>query len=218
MKLELISFNVCPYVQRSVITLEHKNCDYNITFIDIMNPPDWFLELSPLGKVPVLKVDGKEVLFESAVINEFIDDVTPGSLKPADPLILAKNRAWIEYGGTCLVDLYMIADHKSEEDMKKQMAEAITRLERVEHELNGTTYFNGKELTLIDAAYAPVLIRIDFMNDRLDFVDWNKLPKLNKWKENLLSLDSVQKSIVDDFEMHYTNKIKAQDGFLGSTL
>ncbi len=98
MDLELISFNVCPFVQRSVITLIHKNCDYKITFIDLSNPPGWFLEISPLGKVPVLKVDGKEVLFESAVINEFIDDVTPGTLKPSDPLTLAKNRAWIEYG------------------------------------------------------------------------------------------------------------------------
>ena len=218
MDLELISFKVCPYVQRSFITLNHKNCDYKITFIDIFNPPDWFLELSPLGKVPVLKVDNKEVLFESAVINEFIDDVTPGTLKPEDPLTLAKNRAWIEYGGTCLVDLYLIADHKTEEDMKKQMDEAITRLQRVEDILNGTTYFNGEELSLIDAAYAPVLIRIDFMNERLDFVDWDKLPKLNRWKEQLLSLDAVQKSIVDDFDLHYTNKIKAQNGYLGSTL
>jgi len=93
MDLELISFNVYPFVQRSVITLIHKNCDYKITFIDVSNPPDWFLEISSLGKVPVLKVDGKEVLFESAVINEFIDDVTPGTLKPSDPLTLAKNRA-----------------------------------------------------------------------------------------------------------------------------
>jgi len=55
--------------------------------------PIGFQRSPPLGKVPVLKVDGKEVLFESAVINEFIDDVTPSTLKPSDPLTLAKNRA-----------------------------------------------------------------------------------------------------------------------------
>ena len=89
MDLELVSFNVCPYVQRSVITLNHKECDYKITFIDLSNPPDWFLEISPLGKVPVLKVDGTEVLFESAVINEFIDDMTPGSLKTIRPTYIS---------------------------------------------------------------------------------------------------------------------------------
>jgi len=218
MKLELISFNVCPFVQRSVITLNHKKCDYDITFIDLNNPPDWFAKISPLGKVPVLKVDNKEILFESAVINEFIDDVTPGTLKPSDPLTLAKNRAWIEYGGTCLADLYMIADHNEEADMKNQITECVTRIERVEEILNNTTFFNGEELSLIDAAYAPLLIRLDFMNKKLDLLDWNSFPKLKKWRDNLLDLDSVQKSIIDNFDLHYTNKIKGQNGFLASIL
>ena len=218
MDLELVSFNVCPYVQRSVITLNHKECDYKITFIDLSNPPDWFLEIFPLGKVPVLKVDGTEVLFESAVINEFIDDMTPGSLKPSDPLTLAKNRAWIEYGGTCIADLYMIADHKNENAMKNQISECVGRLQRVEDVLDHSSFFNGEELALIDAAYAPLLIRLDFINEKLNLLNWDDLPKLNKWKDNLLALESVQKSIIDDFDMHYTNKIKGQNGHLASVL
>ncbi len=218
MDLELISFNVCPFVQRSVITLNHKNCAYKITFIDLSNPPDWFAEISPLGKVPVLKVDNKEVLFESAVINEFIDDVTPGTMKPSDPLTLAKNRAWIEYGGTCLVDLYMIADLKTEQDTRQRMEASIERLKRVENTLGHSTFFNGEELALVDTAYAPLLIRLDFLNEKLGFLNWNDFPKLKKWKQNLLSLESVQKSIIDDFELHYTNKIKSQNGYLASIL
>lgn len=218
MKLELISFNVCPYVQRSVITLNHKQCEYDITFIDLNDPPDWFHEISPLGKVPVLKIDNKEILFESAVINEFIDDITPGTLKPSDPLVLAKNRAWIEYGGTCLADLYMIADHDDEHNMRKQMSECTHRLQRIEDILGNSTYFNGEELALIDAAYAPLLIRLDFMNEKLNLLNWDVFPKLKKWRENLLDLDAVQKSIIDNFDLHYTNKIKGQNGYLASVL
>ena len=218
MKLELISFNVCPYVQRSVITLNHKQCDYDITFIDLNDPPNWFHEISPLGKVPVLKIDDKEILFESAVINEYIDDVTPGTLKPSDPLTLAKNRAWIEYGGTCLADLYMIADHSNEANMRKQMSECTDRLQRVEDILSGSTYFNGEELALIDAAYAPLLIRLDFLNEKLNLLDWHAFPKLKRWKDNLLELDAVQKSIVENFDLHYTNKIKGQNGYLASVI
>ncbi len=218
MDLELISFNVCPYVQRSLITLNHKNVDYKITFIDIFNPPDWFLELSPLGKVPVLKIDGTELLFESAVINEYLDDVTPGTLKPSDPLTLAKNRAWIEYGGTCLVDLFMIADHKDEQAMQNQIAECKGHIQRVEDVLGDSTFFNGEELSLIDAAYAPLLIRLEFLNKFLSAVDWNDYPKLNKWRNNLLQLASVQKSIVENFDLHYTNKIKSQNGYLASII
>lgn len=218
MKLELISFNVCPFVQRSVITLIHKKCDYEIMFIDLSNPPDWFTDISPLGKVPVLKVDDKEILFESAVINEFIDDVTPGTLKPSDPLTLAKNRAWIEYGGTCLADLYMIADHNEEANMKKQMNDCVERLQRVEDIFGNSTFFNDEELSLIDAAYAPLLIRLDFMNEKLNLLDWDQFPKLKKWRDCLLNLESVQKSIIDNFDLHYTNKIKGQNGYLASIL
>ena len=94
MSLHLISFKTCPFVQRAVITLKHKTIDFDITYIDLADPPDWFLEISPLGKVPVLKVDD-EILFESAVINEYLDEITGGELQPKEPLARAKNRAWI---------------------------------------------------------------------------------------------------------------------------
>ena len=218
MDLELVSFNVCPFVQRSVITLNHKNCDYKITFIDLNDPPEWFLEISPLGRVPVLKVDETEVLFESAVINEFIDDVTPGTLKPSDPLTLAKNRAWIEYGSACLVDLYLVADGMTEEDMRSRMHACTERIQRVENVLGHSTFFNGEELALVDAAYAPLLIRLEFMRQHINLLDWERFPKLERWKKNLLGLEAVRKSIIDDFDLHYKNKIKAQNGYLGSVL
>ena len=96
--------------------------------------------------------------------------------------------------------------------------ECVERLQRIENILNYSTYFNGEKLSLIDAAYAPLLIRIDYMNDKIGLVNWNEFPKLKKWKDNLLNLESVQKSIIDDFELHYTNKIKAQNGYLASIL
>ncbi len=218
MDLELVSFNVCPFVQRSVITLNHKNCEYRITFIDLSNPPDWFLQISPLGKVPVLKVDSREVLFESAVINEFVDDVTPGTLKPSDALVLAKNRAWIEFGSTCLSDLYMLADAQTEAGMQQQITVCRQRLQYVENILTDSTFFNGDSFALVDAAYAPLLIRLDFIHEKIGFLDWSRLPKLNQWKDNLLALESVQHSIIEDFEGHYANKIRAQNGYLGSLL
>ena len=62
MDLELVSFNVLHLCTTQCDHTEiTKECDYKITFIDLSNPPDWFLEISPLGKVPVLKVDGTEV-------------------------------------------------------------------------------------------------------------------------------------------------------------
>ena len=48
--IELISFNLCPFVQRSVITLLKKGIDFKITYIDLANPPEWFLDISPPGE------------------------------------------------------------------------------------------------------------------------------------------------------------------------
>ena len=74
---KLVSFDVCPFVQRSMITLEERGVPYEIEYIELADPPEWFTKLSPLNKVPILITNG-EVIFESAVINEFIDETAPG--------------------------------------------------------------------------------------------------------------------------------------------
>ena len=73
-KLELVSHRLCPYVQRAAIALTEKGVTYTRTDIDLAAKPAWFGAISPLGKVPLLRVRdaGREaVLFESSVICEF---------------------------------------------------------------------------------------------------------------------------------------------------
>jgi len=123
MKLELISFDLCPFVQRSVITLNYKKIPYKLTFIDLENPPSWFKEISPLGKVPVLKIDEETVLFESAVINEFLDETTGTPLHSKDPLKKAFERSWIEYGAELLVSMYeltLATEHDEREALRDE--------------------------------------------------------------------------------------------------
>jgi glutathione S-transferase len=72
-RLELVSHALCPYVQRAVIALTEKGIPFTRTVVDLADKPDWFTALSPLGKVPLLKVDGA-VLFESAVICDYLDE------------------------------------------------------------------------------------------------------------------------------------------------
>ena len=55
--LKLISFDLCPYVQRAAIILTEKGVPFERVTIDLANKPGWFLEISPLGKVPLLRVD-----------------------------------------------------------------------------------------------------------------------------------------------------------------
>ena len=68
-ELTLISHHLCPYVQRAAISLMEKEVPFQRVYVDLDNKPDWFKALSPLGKVPVLKVnnnDGETAVFESA--------------------------------------------------------------------------------------------------------------------------------------------------------
>jgi glutathione S-transferase len=202
MSLHLISFKTCPFVQRAVITLKHKNIDFDITYIDLADPPDWFLEMSPLQKVPVLKVDD-EILFESAVINEYLDEITGGDLQPKDPLARAKNRAWIEFASNMLGNLYMMKMSKDEERYHKYRDLLVSQLERVEKRLGDGPWFNGEEFSLADTAFAPLFRQNSVAGGKLSVMDPQTMPRVNAWAERLLALPEVRDSVVDDFEDLY---------------
>lgn len=100
-KLILISHALCPYVQRAAIVLAEKNIAFERLDIDLANKPDWFLTISPLGKTPVLLVDGQPI-FESAVICEYLEETTDGKLHPPEALLRAQHRGWMEFGSAIL--------------------------------------------------------------------------------------------------------------------
>src|SRR6516225_3257669 len=85
-RLTLVSHDLCPFVQRAVIALTEKGVPFDRIYIDLADKPDWFLAISPLGKVPLLKVGDDGVIFESAVILEYLEDTQPHPLYPADRL------------------------------------------------------------------------------------------------------------------------------------
>jgi len=213
MKLELISFKLCPFVQRSVITLLTKGIDYDITYIDLSDPPAWFHDISPFGKVPVLKVDDEHVLFESAVINEFIDESTPGSLQPEDPLQRALNRAWTEFASACLMDhfgMVTAADHGAYHKANNALREKLDWLEDM---LEGRKFFNGDEPALVDFAFAPLFMRLEILNGLHVVYDREEFPNVAAWSDHLLALEAVQKSVVPDFEEIYKGSIVKRDGY-----
>ena len=92
-QLKLVSHHLCPYVQRAVITLAEKGVAHERVYVDLADKPQWFRAISPLGKVPLLVV-GDDVLFESAVICEYLDDTVGPRLHPEE----------IEFGSAILND------------------------------------------------------------------------------------------------------------------
>ncbi|MDH3634858.1 MAG: glutathione S-transferase family protein [Gammaproteobacteria bacterium] len=212
MSLHLISYKTCPFVQRAVITLKHKKIDFDITYIDLADPPDWFLELSPLAKVPVLKVDD-EILFESAVINEYLDEITGGDLQPREPLARAKNRAWIEFASNMLGNLYMMKMSKDRDRYNKYSELLVSQLERVEKRLGDGPWFNGAEFSLADTAFAPFFRQDSVADGKLSVINPEKMPRVNAWAERLLALPEVRESVVDEFEDLYINAMEKNGSY-----
>lgn len=207
MSLELISFKLCPFVQRSVITLLEKGHDFQITYINLDAPPSWFKDISPLGKVPVLKI-GEEVLFESAVINEYVDEITPPSLHPTDPLVKAKNRAWIEFGSELLVTQFRLVMSQDQTTFETTLKELQEKLQRLENVVNGGSFFNGEQFSLVDTAYAPLFMRLDLLKTWTNVDFYGNLPNIQRWNAALSAKESVQKSVVSDFADLFQTRLK----------
>lgn len=203
-KLELVSFPLCPYVQRSVITLKHKKAPFDITYIDLEKPPEWFLKISPLGKVPVLKVNDSTVLFESAVINEYLDETVGEPMLSRDPLKRAFQRAWIAFGSELSMSHYQMTFEEDAErlpEMKKEFFDDLARVEAV-LSVEGP-YFSGKELSLVDAAWAPLFMRLYLSEQLRTDQAWKNTPRTRKWADHLVAEQVVKESVPADFADAY---------------
>ncbi|MDX1755733.1 MAG: glutathione S-transferase family protein [Marinobacter sp.] len=197
-ELLLISHHLCPYVQRSLITLAEKNIAHQRRYVDLSNKPQWFLQLSPLGKVPVLQVDGKSTVFESAVICEFLDEVTPGSLHPSEPLGKARHRAWIEFGSQLLGDIARLYNAGTEATFNDGVEVIHGKLKRLEPEVQGP-WFNGERFSLVDAAYGPIFRYFDTLDSYLPFNPFEGSPSVQAWRGELARRPSVQNAVADDY-------------------
>ena len=207
-KLTLISHKLCPYVQRAVIALNEKGVPFERVDIDLANKPDWFLKISPLGKVPVLVVrsDKDEVaLFESNVICEYIEDTQGGAkLHPQDPLQRAQHRAWMEFGSTILSELWGLettGDPAVFETKRVAIAAKFARVEEafVEQGLGSGPFFAGEEFSLVDAVFAPIFRYFDVFDTLIDLSVFAETPKVRAWRTALAKRESVRTAVGTDY-------------------
>lgn len=208
--LKLISFTLCPYVQRAMIVLNEKNISFDIEYIDLSEPPAWFYDVSPLEKVPVLLVND-EPLFESMVICEYIDETTEGSLYPADAFKRAQNRAWIEFGNDILSSTFEFYTTEDEKRFKHLINVLMDRFEVLEDEISDGSYFNGEAFSMIDAVYAPIFRYHQRIAQYNDFGFFDDAPKIKAWGDKLLTRASVIDSVPASYDQDMTGYIKKLD-------
>jgi glutathione S-transferase len=218
MKPKLISFKLCPFVQRSVIALLYKQVEYDIDYIDLADPPAWFVKLSPLKKVPLLLI-GDQVIFESAVIDEYIDEAYPRRLHPADLVQRAQNRSWIEFGNTCMGSAFDLSVKREQAEFDAARAQLAERFDQLETAISGTPYFNGADFSLVDVSYAPLFQRLAYLDELSPgILDANRHPKIDAWQRQLLQLDAVQRSTVPEIKTLYLNMLHKRQGYIARFL
>lgn len=220
--LKLISHSLCPYVQRAAIVLNEKGVDYTSENIDLENPPSWFLDISPQGKVPLLVVDSTHVIFESSVICEYLDEVTSNSLHDIDPVVKAKHRAWMEFGSAILVDVWNYYTAKDEESFKRQSEKIIEKFQKLEIEFNESSgenrYFNGDSYSMVDAVFAPVFRYFDVFEKYTQDDIFNNLDKLTKWRKSLKQRQSTQQVVSKNYENELVDFVIRKESYLGSLM
>ncbi|HYI42940.1 MAG TPA: glutathione S-transferase family protein [Sphingomicrobium sp.] len=219
--LRLISHKLCPFVQRAVIVATEKGISFERVDIDLADKPDWFLAISPTGKVPVLEVTGDngetQVLFESAVIAEYLDEISENPLLPAEPLARARQRAWVEFASATLADVGKLYSATDEPAFTEALRAVEARVSQLDRELAGP-WFAGDSFGLVDAAFAPVFRYLDVFDWRVGTELVARSPNIRTWSQALAARPSVRAAVAGDYAERLIDFVAAKKSFLGRIL
>lgn len=217
-ELTLVSHALCPYVQRAVIVLTEKGAPFKRVDIDLAHKPAWFLAVSPLGKTPVLLVQAGEAqvpVFESAVICEYLEEILPPPLHPADPLQRARHRAWIEFASATLHTVWQYYTAHDAATFERRTFELVRRFEQLDAALGDGPWFAGADFSLVDAAFAPVFRYFDVFDTFVDGGLFTHAPRVRAWRAALAQRPSVRAAVAAEYPQLLRAFVERQGGNLG---
>ncbi len=194
--VELFSFAGCPYAQRSRLVLLEKGIEFELIEIDLYNRPAWFREVSPYGKVPVLRHAGR-VVYESGIINQYLDEAFPARpLMPTDPFGRAEMRIWMDYCDTRYLPAAhaLMASRENPDKHRAALAKLTDVLRFMEFEglrkLGSGPYWLGASPTLVDFHFLPFFERFA-VYEELAGAEWPEdCTHLRAWYETIGRHDS----------------------------
>jgi len=205
--------------------LVHKKVDFEYREQDpYEKSPEW-LAVNPRGLVPALVV-GSDVVIESGIINEYIEEAWPGkgcSLLPplTDPLKRSKARIWVDFIGKKLVPpFYRILQRQDEVGQADAVDELLQALKNFASEMDSEgPFFLGDRLGLVDIAYAPWALRLYILKKYRGFeipkegAEWERF---RSWLRACQGHPSVQATVQDEDKLSstYERYAKNQAGSL----
>ncbi len=178
--MKLIGAITSPYVRKVRAVMAEKKLDYQLVLEDVWSDSTSIQDANPLGKVPCLVMEGGEALFDSRVIVEYLDTLSPvGKLIPALGRERAEVKTW-EALADGLLDASILARleatwvHRQEGErsqawIDRQMAKVEASLKAMSQGLGDKPYCVGIHLTLADIAVGCALGYLDFRFAQLDW-------------------------------------------------
>ena len=192
--MKLIGSTSSPYVRKVRIVMAEKKLDYAFVTEDVWAAGTTLGESNPLGKVPCLIMEGGEALFDSRVIVEYLDALSPvGKLIPNTGRARAEVKTW-EALADGVLDALILArleatwagrssNERSQAWIDRQMAKTDASLEAMSTGLADRNFCSDMHLTLSDISVGCALAYLDF---RFAHIDWrSRLANLAKLYEKL---------------------------------
>ena len=165
--MQLYSGTTDPFSHRCRFVLYEKGMDFQVIDVDVLNKPEDLAVMNPYNRLPVL-VERDLVLYESNIINEYIDERFPHpQLMPADPVMRARARLMLFNMEHELFSQVEIMEAGKEKPMEKARASIIERLLEFSPIFGKTRYMLGDEFSMLDVAIAPLLWRLDHYSIKL---------------------------------------------------
>jgi RNA polymerase-associated protein len=182
-----------PYSHRTRIVLYEKDVECHIEFIDTANKPRELAELNPYNQAPVM-VDRDLVLYESLIINEYLDERLPHPpLMPVDPVNRAKARLMLFRFDRDWYSLFPEiegGDKKAATRARNIIRDGLTVISPM---FKNQAYFLGEEMSLVDCSLAPVLWRLEHFGIVLP----RQAKPILDYGERLFARKSFQLSLTD---------------------
>jgi glutathione S-transferase len=177
--------------------LSEKKVPFKLIEIDLQNKPANFGEISPFGKVPVLK-HGEHRVWESAIINEYLEELFPTPpLFPKDPMQRAQARIWINFADAQLFatthKLLLSQDPLQQAENVRKLTESLRFIEQEGlQKLSAGPYWLGEEISLVDLTYYPWFEQVAVLEHFRGFQFPGGLDRLKKWWETVANRELVQ--------------------------
>ncbi len=180
--IKVISFKICPFVQRVTGLLEAKDIAYAIDYINLNNKPQWFLDIAPNGQVPVLITESGIVLYESDAIVEYLDEVYNPLETNLTPEQQAIDRAW-SYQATKHYLTQCSAMRSPDKDSLSERTITLNKaFAKAEARHENTPYFKGSVISNVDIAWLPLLHRAEIITRYTGYDFLLKFPKVKAWQ------------------------------------